>query len=42
MRQEAGQWTVVRPEYIIAPYAFNQRNWIGYDDPESLQIKVNY
>jgi chitinase len=35
-------WTVVRNEYYKAPYAYNGRNWIGYDDMESLTKKVSF
>ncbi|XP_065582679.1 acidic mammalian chitinase-like isoform X2 [Artemia franciscana] len=33
-------WTVVRDEYYQSPYAYNGRNWIGYDDMESLTKKM--
>ncbi|XP_021945877.1 chitinase-3-like protein 1 [Folsomia candida] len=40
--QEPGQWTIVRNEFVAAPYAFNQRKWISYDDVESINGRVSY
>jgi chitinase len=39
---QSDDWTIVRDEYIVAPYAFNGRNWIGYDDEESIRSKSQY
>ena len=27
---------------MVAPYAFNDRKWIGYDDEQSATIKTEY
>lgn len=35
-------WTVVRDEWTMAPYAYNDRQWVGYDDMESIAIKTQY
>ena len=40
--RKSDEWTFVRDEYIVAPYAFQGRNWIGYDDKESVQRKAEY
>lgn len=42
MNPAANGWTVVRDSYYISPYAFKGNQWIGFDDPLSLQIKVTY
>jgi len=42
MQAEPGQWTVVTDEYYQTPYAYNGRQWIGYDNVESLAIKSRY
>lgn len=38
----AGNWQIVRDDNIKAPYAYNDRNWIGYDDIESITLKTSY
>lgn len=36
-------WTVVHVnESSIMPYSFKGEDWIGFDDEESVQAKVNY
>ncbi|UYV62805.1 Cht9 [Cordylochernes scorpioides] len=41
--QSRGQpWTQVRDPYFMAPYAFRERQWVGYDDIESIMLKVEY
>ncbi|XP_046398944.1 chitinase-3-like protein 1 [Ischnura elegans] len=35
-------WTEVRDEYIMAPYTWNGRQWIGYDDQESIKLKAQF
>merc|ERR1711962_1850502 len=37
-----GDWTVVRNEYISAPYAYKDSIWIGFDDEESIRLKAQY
>ena len=37
---EIGDWTIVRDEYIEAPYAVKGRDWIGYDDEESINFII--
>jgi len=40
LRENPAQWTVETDPYYMAPYAYNGRDWIGYDTPESIKIKV--
>ncbi|KAI1296888.1 putative chitinase 2 [Halotydeus destructor] len=35
-------WTVVRDPYHLAPYAYQDRQWVGYDDIESITVKTRY
>lgn len=36
-------WTIVRDPDYLAPYAYNkERQWVGYDDIESLTLKAQY
>lgn len=35
-------WTVVRDAETMVPYCFSDRQWCGYDDLDSLTIKINY
>jgi chitinase len=35
-------WTVVNDPYYKAPYAYRERDWIGYDDPASIKAKAEY
>ena len=35
-----GNWTLEREEDMTGPYAFNEKNWIAFDDDTSLKIKV--
>lgn len=36
-------WTVVRDPDYLAPYAYNtERQWVGYDDRESLALKARF
>ena len=39
---DSDQWTIVRDQYIMAPYAFQGRHWIGYDDEQSVRAKSQY
>lgn len=36
----SGKWTIVRDPYHMAPYAFRERQWVGYDDEESIGLKA--
>ena len=33
-------WTIVRDPVYMVPYAYRGRQWIGYDDEQSLALKV--
>uniref|UniRef100_A0A6G1S735 chitinase n=1 Tax=Aceria tosichella TaxID=561515 RepID=A0A6G1S735_9ACAR len=36
-------WTIVRDPDYLAPYAYNrERQWVGYDDQESLALKAQF
>ena len=39
-RSDGNAWTVIRDEYVDAPYAYNGNLWIGYDDVQSITAKV--
>jgi len=41
-KKERQQWKRVIDPYIQAPYAYNGRKWIGYDDVDSLYLKAKY
>jgi len=34
------KWTVVNDPYHLAPYAYRERQWVGYDDIESIALKA--
>lgn len=36
------KWTEVRDPYVLAPYAYKDRLWVGYDDIESITLKAQY
>ncbi|KAL0101768.1 hypothetical protein PUN28_019120 [Cardiocondyla obscurior] len=38
----SGEWTVERDEDLTAPYAFQNRTWIAFEDKISIGIKVKY
>ncbi|CAL8130785.1 unnamed protein product [Orchesella dallaii] len=41
--QDFGEdWKISINEHVKAPYAFNWRNWIGYEDVESIYYKAEY
>ncbi len=42
MRYNNEQWKEVRDPYHLAPYAYKDRQWVGYDDVESITIKAQY
>ena len=34
-------WSIARdPDLRRGPYAFNGLDWVGYDDPEIVRVKV--
>lgn len=35
-------WTEKRDPYVLAPYAYKDRQWVGYDDVESITLKAQY
>ncbi|KAI7815262.1 chitinase [Rhyzopertha dominica] len=37
-----GSWTVVWNEEQSVPYAYKDNQWVGYDNPASVEIKVAY
>lgn len=39
---EMDQWKIVMDSHLKAPYAYNGRNWIGYEDVESIYYKAEY
>ena len=42
-RVNRGGWTVVRdPEGRIGPYAYNDRQWVSYDDVEDIRRKTKF
>ncbi|CAL8130787.1 unnamed protein product [Orchesella dallaii] len=41
-QEEPGQWKISINEHLKAPYAFNDRQWIGYEDVESIYYKAEY
>lgn len=36
------KWTIKNDPNHMAPYAFNDRQWVGYDDMESIAIKTRF
>jgi len=40
--QAAGGWTVVWDDVQKVPYAYKGNQWVGYDNPKSIAIKVEY
>lgn len=39
---KAEQWARVWDNALQVPYAFKGNQWVGYDDVESLELKVKY
>jgi len=39
---EMDQWKISIDDHLKAPYAFSGRNWIGYEDVESIYYKAEY
>lgn len=42
MLRDTKGWTVVIDGHYKAPYAYKNRQWIGFDDVESVASKVDY
>jgi chitinase len=42
MEAQQGQWTIVNDPVYQVPYAYNGRQWIGYDSVESVANKARY
>ncbi|KAG8193845.1 hypothetical protein JTE90_029577 [Oedothorax gibbosus] len=40
--QNSQPWNVVWDDYYMAPYAYQDRQWVGYDNEASIRLKVNY
>lgn len=40
--QKREKWEIVRDPYHLAPYAYKDRQWVGYDDVESITLKTRY
>lgn len=40
--KQGNSWTIVRDPDYLAPYAYNDRQWVGYDDMQSLALKAQY
>lgn len=41
-KSHGNQWTKVWDKDYQAPYAYNDRLWVGFDDLESISIKAQY
>lgn len=41
-QRQPNSWTIVRDPDYLAPYAYNDRQWVGYDDMESLALKAQF
>ncbi|CAH1974583.1 unnamed protein product [Acanthoscelides obtectus] len=40
--QQKTKWTVVFDDEQKVPHAYHEDQWVGYDDPKSIKIKVAY
>lgn len=41
-QRQPNSWTIVRDPDYLAPYAYNDRQWVGYDDMQSLALKAQF
>ncbi|GFY52631.1 probable chitinase 10, partial [Trichonephila inaurata madagascariensis] len=39
--QATQKWNVVWDDYYMAPYAYQDRQWVGYDNEASIRLKVS-
>ncbi|GFV83266.1 probable chitinase 2 [Trichonephila clavipes] len=39
--QTTQKWNVVWDDYYMAPYAYQDRQWVGYDNEASIRLKVS-
>lgn len=42
LRLKSGNWTQDYDSVGKCPYMYSGKNWIGYEDADSLQIKMNW
>lgn len=42
LQKESSQWHVEWENDQKVPYAYNDRNWVGYDNEESISLKAEY
>jgi chitinase len=42
LRIKTGNWTQKYDEYGRVPYMYLGNNWIGYEDADSLKIKMDW
>lgn len=41
-QRQPNAWTIVRDADYMTPYAYSGRQWVGYDDRESIALKAQY
>ena len=39
--QKTQKWNVVWDDWYMAPYAYQDRQWVGYDNEASIRLKVS-
>lgn len=43
LKEEESEWTVVQPNAdALGPYAYNENQWVGYDDEEIVRKKSQF
>lgn len=43
MQEEDSEWTVVQPNpEALGPYAYNENQWVGYDDEDIVRRKSEF